>query len=133
MWILNLFKNKRWLFVTGLLGIILAVSMTSVMAQQRPPTLVVLTANWCGTCREVLPIVQRVAPSGGANVVILDVDSDTTAKEAAQYGISVEGSDVPQVYLSNKGKTTMLFNGKNYKFGQTAQVESKLRQGLQAL
>src|SRR4051812_21521999 len=65
------------------------------------PTIVVLTASWCGSCGEITPIVKKAA--GNIHVVTLDVDSNSAPADAGTYGISVAG-DVPQVYLYNKGK-----------------------------
>ena len=97
------------------------------------PVVVVLTASWCGTCREVTPAVKRVVEATpGVSMVTLDVDDSSAHSQANSYGINVTGSDVPQVYLFNNGKTVSLFTGKGYKFGQSKVAEEQIRQKLQS-
>ena len=97
------------------------------------PTVVVLTASWCGTCREIIPAVKRVVDATpGIAMVTLDVDDSSAHGQANSYGINVTGSDVPQVYLYNSGNTVLLFSGKGYKFGQSKAAEEQIRQKLQS-
>lgn len=118
------------LAMVALVPVIWSTAMAARSAGQ--PSIIVLTASWCGTCREITPAVSRVAgSSGGLQVVTLDVDDNGTPGKASQYGVTVAGSDLPQVYLSNNGKTVLLFSGKNYKFGQSKQAEDQIRQQLQ--
>ena len=95
------------------------------------PAVITLTASWCGTCRELLPVIQRVAQAqSNMKFVMLDVDQGTSPNEARQYGVTVSGGDLPEVYAFRNGKTTLIFTGRNYRFGQTAKAESQLKQAL---
>lgn len=98
------------------------------------PALVVLSASWCASCREINPVIRRIvetSPELGLKVVTLDVDSGEAPSTAGSYGITVAGTDVPQVYLFSNGKTVLLFNGHNYRMGQAKAVESQIRSQLQ--
>jgi len=98
------------------------------------PALVVLSASWCASCREINPVIRRIvetSPELGLKVVTLDVDSGDAPSNASAYGITVAGTDVPQVYLFSNGKTVLLFNGRNYRMGQAKAVESQIRNQLQ--
>jgi thiol-disulfide isomerase/thioredoxin len=95
------------------------------------PALVVTTASWCGTCREIIPIVTDIASASSLSVVTLDVDKSNAPDEASQYGIAVTGGELPEVYLFKNGKTTLLFNGKGYRIGQSAQAKSQIQGRLQ--
>lgn len=134
-------KSNRMiaLFIAMLLGISLWAPLQPTVAVARnsesnQATVVVLTASWCGTCREIIPVVQRVANSASQplQVVILDVDDNSSPNRARQYGITITGSDVPQVYLFNEGKTTLLFSGENYKFGKSQEAERQIRQQIES-
>ena len=64
------------------------------------PLVVDCTASWCGPCKLVSPLMDRLAASyeGKATVVKLDVDKNkTTAKE---YGIR----SIPAVLLFKNGE-----------------------------
>ncbi len=63
------------------------------------PVIVVLDASWCAVCREINPVVANLASSQGVQLVRLDVDSANAPVQAGQYGITVNGGDMPQVYL----------------------------------
>jgi thioredoxin-like negative regulator of GroEL len=101
-------------------------------SEPRGPVLVVLNASWCATCREINPVVDRIASSSNLQVVKLDVDHGDAPGEASRYGVTISGGNVPQVYLFNNGKTVLLFNGASYHFGQSAQAEAQIRQRLDA-
>lgn len=146
---MNKMNNPRWynrfgihpFWVAGI-GLLLLVGLLFMVpgkSQGARPTggtaVVVLTASWCGTCREVTPVVQRVIGTSsqpGIQLVMLDVDSNSAQDTAEQYGVSISGTDIPQVYLVHQGRTTLLFNGKDYHFGQSKQAEQQIRSQLEA-
>lgn len=102
-------------------------------AKSNDPTVVYLTAAWCGTCRELYPAVKRAVDSadgGRYTLVVLDVDSPNAPSQAAAYGVTIAGSDLPQVYVYNGGRSKLLFSGQGYKFGKSKAVEEQIRQQL---
>ncbi len=133
-------QAKRRILLWGiLLSLVLAPGafFNDVWAAHSPdngsPTIIFLTASWCGTCREVSSVVQHIvdnSPDLGLKLVVLDVDQASAPAQASSYGIMVTGADVPQVYLASHGKTTLLFNGRDYKFGQSKMAEAQIQEEL---
>jgi thiol-disulfide isomerase/thioredoxin len=94
-------------------------------------TLVLFNANWCASCREVNPVVRDIASQNGLSVTEIDVDSQTAPKEAHNYGLSIPNDGPPQVYFVDRGKYTLLFNGKEYKFGYPDAARATILRNLQ--
>lgn len=44
-------------------------------------------AEWCGPCRQLLPIIEEVATEVGTEVKICKVNVDEASEVAAKYGI----------------------------------------------
>ncbi len=93
--------------------------------------MVVFSANWCASCREVLPIVRDVASQNGMGVTEIDVDSQMAPKQARALGLSMPNDEPPQVFYVDRGRATLLYNGKNFKFGYPDAVRAALLQNLQ--
>lgn len=93
--------------------------------------IVLFNANWCASCREVAPIVQDVASQNNLGVTQIDVDAQTAPKEARNYGLSIPSDGPPQVYYVDRGRSTLLYNGKDYKFGYSDMARSTILRNLQ--
>ncbi len=121
------------LLITGAFLVVPNLNQVANSANSGGPVMVLLSASWCGSCRELDPVVEKVAASSpGVRLITLDVDSGSAPGIANQYGITVSGSDVPQVFLYNHGRTVLLFSGRGYKFGHAKEAETEIRQALQA-
>src|SRR5690606_165889 len=83
---------------------------------------VVFTANWCASCREVVPVVREVVQQNGLPAVVIDVDSQYAPREASRYGLSVPTEAPPQVFLVRESRIIRLYNGEQYRFGGREQV-----------
>jgi thiol-disulfide isomerase/thioredoxin len=94
-------------------------------------TVVLFNANWCASCREVNPIVQDVASQNNLGYTQIDVDAQTAPKEAHNYGLSIPNDGPPQVYYVDRGHATMLYNGKDYKFGYGDAARATILRNLQ--
>lgn len=109
---------------------LVGTSLISSIAADRG-NLVVFTANWCASCRELTPIVQDIASQNGLNVVQIDVDSQEAPKQARNIGVSMPGGEPPQIFYANRGHVTLLFNGRGYKFGSREAARATILQNLQ--
>ena len=71
------------------------------------PVLVDFWAPWCGPCRMVGPIIDRISEktAGKAKVYKLNVDENPTV--AGNYGIT----GIPTVMIFNKGQVDRQFVG----------------------
>lgn len=65
----------------------------------RIPVLVDFTAEWCGPCKMMKPVLEQLKRSMGDKVRILKVDVDRNAELAARYNIR----SVPALMLFQEG------------------------------
>lgn len=125
-------QKKLFVTMVGLLvlGLSVGKGVMSGWAASRG-NMVVFSANWCASCREVLPIVRDVASQNGMGVTEIDVDSQMAPRQARALGLSMPNDEPPQVFYVDRGRATLLYNGKNFKFGYPDAVRAALLQNLQ--
>lgn len=51
------------------------------------PVVVDFMATWCGPCKMIAPILQKLAQEYSGRVKIVELDTDQHADIAAQYGV----------------------------------------------
>ena len=60
-----------------------------------------------------------------------DVDSATAPKQAQGVGLAMPHDEPPQVFFVDKGRSTLIYNGKSYKFGYQDAAKTTILQNLQ--
>lgn len=64
------------------------------------PTIVKLTASWCGPCRAMIPVLEAVAKDLAGKCSVVELDIDDSPDTAKQYGVK----SIPTLILFAGGK-----------------------------
>ena len=71
------------------------------------PVVVDLWAEWCGPCRTLGPILERVVAETGGKVALAKVDIDSNPQVAASFSVQ----SIPAVFAISAGKVVDSFIG----------------------
>lgn len=85
------------------------------------PIVLDLWAEWCGPCKQLSPILERLAAEAGGRWVLAKVDVDAEQQIAAAFQVQ----SIPSVFAVIKGQPIPLFQG--------ALPEAQIRQFLDEL
>jgi putative thioredoxin len=92
-----------------------------IQASRDLPVIVDFWATWCGPCKQLTPILERVVRGAGGRVRLVKVDIDRNQRLAAQLRIQ----SVPTVYAFYQGQPVDGFQG--------ALPESQVKQWVERL
>jgi putative thioredoxin len=92
-----------------------------VERSKQVPVVVDLWADWCGPCKQLTPLLEKVIGETGGQVVLAKVDVDRNQQVASAF--QVQG--IPAVYALRDGKVVDHFVG--------AQPEAAVRQFVAGL
>ena len=78
-----------------------------VEASRERPVLVDFWAPWCGPCRTLMPLLERIADDYGGRFALAKVNTDEEQQVAARFGIR----SIPTVMLFDQGAAVEQFVG----------------------
>jgi putative thioredoxin len=85
------------------------------------PVIIDLWADWCGPCKQLSPVLERLAKAGGGSWVLAKIDVDAQPRIAQLFGVQ----SVPTVVAVAGGQPVDAFAG--------AMPEPQVRQWIDAL
>ena len=84
------------------------------------PVLVDFTATWCGPCKALAPIVEKLAEEGAGKYRVVKIDMDEAPQTVRKYGIRAAPTVIvfkggekraQHVGLTNRAKLLQLLEG----------------------
>lgn len=82
-------------------------SFDRLIVESELPVLVDFWAEWCGACKMVSPVIQRIARDLKGKIITVKVNVDKKQDLAARYSIT----GIPTIMLFHRGKILMRQSG----------------------
>lgn len=93
--------------------------------ESHKPVLVEFTADWCGGCHIMAPMIEKVMRQFAPKVKFFRMDYDRNRNLAEQYGVS----NLPALILFQNGKAVDYILGTTTKSNLTAKLTSIVDSG----
>lgn len=77
------------------------------LTKSHPKVLVNFYAEWCAPCKELAPIIDKIAQKHADNLKVIKIDADENKDLLKQLGIS----GIPQLYIFKDGQKTWSKSG----------------------
>ncbi|MEU7552634.1 thioredoxin [Streptomyces sp. NPDC044571] len=58
-----------------------------VLGERARPVLVEFTADWCGPCRQLAPVLSAVAAEHADRLKVVQIDADSNPATVTRYGV----------------------------------------------
>ncbi|MFJ5633321.1 thioredoxin family protein [Streptomyces goshikiensis] len=58
-----------------------------VLGERGRPVLVEFTADWCGPCRQLAPVLSAIAAEEAGRLKVVQIDADRNPATVARYGV----------------------------------------------
>lgn len=71
-----------------------------VVLESTKPVIVDFWAPWCGPCRMVAPILEKIAKDYADKLIVAKVNTDESSEWAGKYGVQ----GIPTLLMLNAGK-----------------------------
>ncbi|MGW5850985.1 thioredoxin [Streptomyces sp. NPDC055254] len=69
------------------LGQVTDVTFADEVLNSDLPVLVDFTADWCGPCRQIAPVLAAIAQEKAGELKIVQLDVDTNPETQSKYGV----------------------------------------------
>ncbi|MFC1568671.1 thioredoxin [bacterium] len=82
-------------------------SFDSLITESKLPVLVDFWAEWCGACKMVTPVIERIARDLKGQIITIKVNVDKKQHLAQRYQIT----GIPAIMLFHQGQILMRLSG----------------------
>ena len=90
--------------------------------RSRMPVLVEFTADWCGPCRMMAPVLDQVADERAQSLRVVQVDTDTDPELSIRFNIL----GLPTMAVFDDGEMVASFTGARSKAMLLQQIDKAL-------
>jgi thioredoxin len=101
---------------------VLPPSFNDLIKESDKPVLVDFYADWCGPCKAVSPVIQRLAVENKGHFLTIKVDTEKKPELSRQFEIT----GIPTIMLFHKGRVLMRLSGAYPYEALKAEIEKSL-------